>query len=156
MYLDGGLRGSLPISQGLQFDVNGYVHLGYFPECRTVATASFDDFRVYDYPMTASEVSALYTSTSTCASASGIVSENLDAAVKIVPNPSTGLFRILSDREISFQEFVILDLTGHVVKSGNAIGGQLDCAELPNGFYILSLKDEKGATSHYKIELLKE
>lgn len=63
-------------------------------------------------------------------------------AFKIYPNPSTGIFNIISDQNINNASIKVFDINGRMIhqsKSKNVENKALDLTHLQNGIYILNM-----------------
>ena len=155
LYLDNILIGSKP-KNPVVFDADSYVYVGYDESYRATASAAFDDYRVYDYPMSPAEISALYNSTSTsCMSVIATDDLPLSSYISIYPNPSNGSFKVHNSSGNDIVSYTITDIIGHELVNGGLVTNEINADNLNNGIYILSLRDAKGNTSQHKIEVFK-
>lgn len=69
------------------------------------------------------------------------ITEIKDFKIQIFPNPSTGIYSIEIDENITNVNFTILDLNGISVQRGTFTSkeSQLDITDLPQGFYFLQV-----------------
>lgn len=77
--------------------------------------------------------------------------------VKVFPNPSEGIFYINLPEEAECAQISVLDLRGQVVFTQNCVNNvnrALDLSDLPNGLYVLEVKDEQNALRYWQ-KLLK-
>ena len=74
----------------------------------------------------------------------------LKAAVRIYPNPSSGLFNIESDNAVHYKLYNVL---GQQVRSGDLSqgAGTLDLADASIGIYLLTVQDESGREAAFKL-----
>jgi hypothetical protein len=68
-----------------------------------------------------------------------------DIAIKMYPNPSTGLIYMSSNTII--KSIIVRDITGKIVfQNKSEISSKIDLSSLTNGMYQLSMYDESGRT----------
>ncbi|MGB1041168.1 MAG: T9SS type A sorting domain-containing protein [Flavobacteriales bacterium] len=65
--------------------------------------------------------------------------EREDVQFKIYPNPTNNILNIEGSEKII--NYRLFNTVGKVVKSGDLISNQIDCSQLPNGIYLLSIQD---------------
>lgn len=72
------------------------------------------------------------------------------SAIKIYPNPSSGIFNIVSENNL---EYRLSNVLGQVIKTGNFNQtGSLDISSNAAGVYLLTVKDTaSGKTANYKL-----
>lgn len=78
--------------------------------------------------------------------------------IKVFPNPSGGIFHISLPERAECTQIRVLDLRGRVVLTQNCannVNPALDLSNLPNGLYILEVKDEQNALRYWQ-ELVKK
>ena len=71
------------------------------------------------------------------------IADLMKGSIRIVPNPATGLFRIVSGIAGRIEQINILDLTGRVILSRNCSNDkdyEFDLSDSPQGCYFLKIK----------------
>ena len=71
------------------------------------------------------------------------IDEHQAGTIRIVPNPATGLFRIVSGMNANIEQIDILDLTGRVLISRictNDSDYQFDLSNEPQGCYFVKVR----------------
>lgn len=72
--------------------------------------------------------------------------------INVFPNPSSGIITIDAETGQShFQEYVIHDLTGRIVRNLTTFNESIDVSDLSPGVYILYLKNRFGTSGYVKI-----
>ncbi|MGQ2985563.1 T9SS type A sorting domain-containing protein [Flavobacterium sp.] len=81
----------------------------------------------------------------------GIGENSLQTAVKVFPNPSTGVFTV-NGNGISLK-YEMYNVLGQQVRSGDLANGTgtIDISSAANGVYILKLTDTTGRTANFKL-----
>ncbi|WP_185154093.1 T9SS type A sorting domain-containing protein [Fulvivirga sp. M361] len=77
------------------------------------------------------------------------VSRFNDKDIKVVPNPSSGIYYI-RDKTIASQQVRLLNLQGKMLNVSvtlNNIGTKIDASNIPNGIYILHVSDGTGSAA---------
>jgi hypothetical protein len=71
-------------------------------------------------------------------------------SVKIYPNPSSGIFNIVSENNLNYR---LSNMLGQVIKTGNLNQtGNIDISSNATGVYMLNVKDmASGRTANYKL-----
>jgi len=134
LYLDGTLAGT-SAAVGLA-DYSGS-NLSFSVGAR-VGTSNFfkgfvDDIRIYNRPVTAQEVTELFTI------ANG-VSELSSFPFSIYPNPSAGTFTIALDNETDLEAISVYDMTGKLVTTEIKIEGNHATAQIERkGLFLVSV-----------------
>ena len=75
-----------------------------------------------------------------------VKSENIDSQIRLIPNPSTGQFSIVSP-SLKIANFQILDMNGKRLQSGQLItpfGERISIQDFPKGIYLIQLFSEEG------------
>ena len=81
------------------------------------------------------------------------VNEHQQHTISLSPNPSNGLFRIMSSEAIDFHEFKITDALGRVIQSGVILDNVIDLShrQLSTGVYMITLISSRGVHSTRRV-----
>ena len=72
--------------------------------------------------------------------------------ITFFPNPTSGMILIRSERSNVLLEISVMNMMGQRVKYENAVSDEMSIADMENGIYLLSARDNKtGKTYHSKI-----
>ncbi len=103
----------------------------------------FDDLQIYNYELTAAEVSQLHTNNSL---SSNDFSQN-NLKVSLYPNPVNDILNI--ETEIKIKSVEIYNLQGQKVQSAN--NKQINVSDLSSGIYMVRIQDENNAVQTKRI-----
>ena len=137
IYIDGVLKGSVPRTL-----LNTPTGTNFFIGKGGVSMA-FDDLKIYNYVLTDSEVTNLYTNNS-------LTSENFNAnnlEVGLYPNPVNDILNIDTNEEILSVE--VFALQGQKVMTSKQ--NKINVAELPAGIYLVRIEDVNNNIATKKI-----
>ncbi len=111
--------------------------------------AYFDDFRIYNVALSATEVGQLFNEPQSTNSISKVVSENSI----IYPNPSNDYMQIKLAENIEVGELLIINELGQTVLKREVHKGlnNVNISELPNGFYNYILLQNKNKVTSGKL-----
>jgi hypothetical protein len=87
-----------------------------------------------------------------------IISETIetnDLAIRIFPNPNSGIFVIDNPSQKSIDQINVYDLNSKLVGKKTFFDKQIDCRFLPDGTYMLELVFKDQARKVFKISILK-
>ncbi len=74
----------------------------------------------------------------------------IQAHIRLYPNPTSGIVRISNPEGLKIREAVVFDMFGRkVVEALNV--RQIDLSSVPNGLYIVRIKDKNGKTGTFKV-----
>ena len=134
VYRNGTLIGSSNRTYNTAFN------LGTF----NIRNGQFDDLRVYDYAITASEVTNLYNN-----SLSNLdFSNDLISSISLYPNPTNSVFNLEIPNEV-VKQVTIFDLSGKKLLKSNQ--HQIDVSSLATGIYMVQILTESGKTGVSKL-----
>ena len=138
LYLDGSLVNTIARSL-VNTSSAGFLQLGN----STGTTIDFDDLKIYNYALTAAEVSSLHANNNL--SASDFSQNNFE--VTLYPNPVRDILNIEAETELKSIE--IYNLQGQKVKISNQ--KQTNISDLASGIFIVKIQDENNAVIIKKI-----
>jgi len=110
---------------------------------------AIDDIRIYDGILSSQEISNLYNENSSLSINTLHSKSILD--LKLYPNPTSDNLKIYNPKNLDYT-FSVIDTYGRIVKKGK-LKNQIDLKGLPEGLYIVSVKDkgQGNALLHKKI-----
>ena len=103
---------------------------------------SIDDLKIYNYALSDSEVSSLYS-----AETLSVNEINNDSKINVYPNPVKDILNI--NTSVNIKSVEIFSLSSAKVKESNS--SKVNLSKLPTGNYIVKIKDEKGNINTQKI-----
>lgn len=127
IYIDGVLKGSIPRPL-LNTAIGTFFYIG-----KAGVSMAFDDLKIYNYALNATEVSNLYNNNT-------LFSENFtqnNLEVKLYPNPVRDILNIEIENDI--QSIEIYNIQGQKVLSSNQ--KQINVSDLATGMYMVKIQD---------------
>lgn len=79
----------------------------------------------------------------------GINEASVLNALKVYPNPTTGMLNLQS--QVALTSYTLCDLQGRVVKQGNIESNQVDLSGLESGVYVLGVRGVNGGVRNFKV-----
>ena len=79
----------------------------------------------------------------------GINEASVLNALKVYPNPTTGMLNLQS--QVALTSYTLCDLQGRVVKQGNIESNQVDLSRLESGVYVLGVRGVNGGVRNFKV-----
>lgn len=130
IYRNGTLIGSNAFNLFTAFDDNTF-YLGSFTGSGTF-NGAIDDLKIYNYPITAAEVTGLYVNNS-------LTNQNFEnqSSLRVYPNPAQDVITIEGQYPIQMVE--VSTLQGQLVLTSNQ--NQIDVSGLDSGMYIIKTVD---------------
>jgi hypothetical protein len=86
------------------------------------------------------------------------VDENLNRDITIYPNPSNGIFNIISQEELNSVSFEVMSIDGRIIekkKFDNNFQNTIDISSQPEGIYILNITRADNSKSSHRLILTK-
>ena len=127
IYIDGVLKGSIPRPL-LNTAIGTFFYIG-----KAGVSMAFDDLKIYNYALNATEVSNLYNNNT-------LTSENFNTnnlEVSLYPNPVCDILNIEIENDI--QSIEIYNIQGQRVLSSNQ--NQINVSDLASGMYLVRIQD---------------
>ena len=128
---------SVPITQN---------NSGFAIGSQTAGTAKYsgamDDVLLYNRALTQEEVTMIF---------NGVTSSTqdnvYDTAVDISPNPTNGILKIDNKSKRKIVSYMLSDVTGQVLQTGDYQKNELDFGQQPSGVYYISFRFEDGSAT---------
>ena len=111
---------------------------------------NMDDVAIYNYALSATEVSALYLEEKTLPT--GIEDENNTALFSVFPNPTQNAFKLRASKAISSVKMIATSGEKTEVEMNNET---ISTEKMPQGFYILKVIFEDGTSKVSRISVLR-
>ena len=142
VYKNGVLMGTSPFNLFTAFDDN-YFYLASIWGTTNTFNGSVDDLKIYNYPLTQTEITNLYTNNTL--SSSDFNQNNLE--VVLYPNPVNDVLNI--DIANTIKSVEVYNLQGQKVLVSNQ--SQINMSNLSAGIYMLRIEDENNAVNTKRI-----
>lgn len=142
MYKNGVLKGTSPFNLFTSFDDN-YFYLASIWGATNTFNGSVDDLKIYNYPLTQTEITNLYNNNTL--STSDFNQNNLEVA--LYPNPVQDILSV--DTVNTIKSVEVYNLQGQKVLVSNQ--SQINLSNLSAGIYMVRIEDENNAVNTKRI-----
>ena len=142
MYKNGVLKGTSPFNLFTSFDDN-YFYLASIWGATNTFNGSVDDLKIYNYPLTQTEITNLYNNNTL--STSDFNQNNLEVA--LYPNPVQDILSL--DTVNTIKSVEVYNLQGQKVLVSNQ--SQINLSNLSAGIYMVRIEDENNAVNTKRI-----
>ena len=109
------------------------------------AIVEFDDLQIYNYELSLSQISEIYTNNAL--SSSNFSKNNLK--VSLYPNPVRDILNIETETETEIKSVEIYNLQGQKIKT--ALSKQVNVSDLASGIYMVRIEDTNNAVETKRI-----
>jgi hypothetical protein len=144
LYLDGNLGASMVLPANTTFYGQNILCLG---SRRNITQTSFqgfmDETKIFNYPITKSDVKNLFNMDMACVLSSNDISNELDTDVLVFPNPAQNELFIRDNPEIVSAS--LTDITGKIVAAAKTGNLSFNVSQLAPGTYFVDIKTKTGS-----------
>lgn len=142
VYKNGVLMGTSPFNLFTSFDDN-YFYLASIWGAANTFNGSIDDLKIYNYPLSQTEITNLYTNNTLSANDFN----HNEVAVKMYPNPVQDILNV--DLQTNLKSVEVYNIQGQKILESDQ--NQINLSSLVSGIYMVRIQDENNAVVTKKI-----